>query len=514
MNNFFLRLLVTLGLFLPQVGAKPVQTIGLNFTAASLSDVIDSTLNPPPNGQGWVGPKQYVMMCYGAIKSFDKCTGEPDGILDIDPASFFGVVPYDVRISYSRFLDRWFLSCEVYDYSTEIVYAIRLGWSDSGVITPETVWSFHTFNNAELVPQNTQPGPDADLDYDQLSTDANAVYLSTATYDGTTFEFIGSSIVVIPNSSFCEGSPFNYTIFDGVLGPSYPAPLQSIHLPPADNFDREAQFGYLINSAYENTNSGQTLSLFRILNPGTNPTLGSLVTITVPIYAEGILNAEVPPFIYNPLGNAPHKGNLYGIQGYLETGEFGQLEAPHVRNKQLYVCHPITVNSNGVGDPNGDRGAIRWYQFDLTGDPTGRGQGIETETTVPWLVQVGTLFDPSALNPLFYFVPSIMTNKKGDLVIEGTVSGENAYTNVFYAGRKATDSLGTLRDPVLVTNNTKYANNCELVRPYEGYIGQCWGDLTSLCPDPTNDLDIWSTGEWNAHDNVWAIQATQLKPVH
>ena len=51
-----------------------------------------------------------------------------------------------------------------------------------------------------------------------------------------------------------------------------------------------------------------------------------------------------------------------------------------------------------------------------------------------------------------------MTNKNGDLVVVGTVSGTNDYTNVFYAGRKAADQLGTLRDPVLVTNNTNPYN--------------------------------------------------------
>ena len=37
--------------------------------------------------------------------------------------------------------------------------------------------------------------------------------------------------------------------------------------------------------------------------------------------------------------------------------------------------------------------AERRYQFDLTGDPTGNGCGVETETTCPALVQWGTLFD-------------------------------------------------------------------------------------------------------------------------
>ena len=62
------------------------------------------------------------------------------------------------------------------------------------------------------------------------------------------------------------------------------------------------------------------------------------------------------------------------------------------------------------------------------------------------------------------------------MVIEGTVSGANAYTNVFYAGRKALDSLGTLRDPVLITIiQVMHINVGALVNPAAGNEGQCWG---------------------------------------
>ena len=75
------------------------------------------------------------------------------------------------------------------------------------------------------------------------------------------------------------------------------------------------------------------------------------------------------------------------------------LQAPHVRNKQLYACHSIQIDSTGTGNPTGDRVGIRWYQFDLTGDPTGNGCGTETETTCPVLVQWGTIYDSAASNP-------------------------------------------------------------------------------------------------------------------
>ena len=472
-----------------QLLSRPAQTIGLNFTAASVSNVFFPGLIPP-QPSGWVGPQQYIVVMYGIIRSFDKTTGLPDGVLNIDASSFFGF-PFieELRIVYSRFLDRWFLSAGGGP-------GLLVTWSDSGVITPETVWTPVAFSIADLVPQNTA----SFIERNQPATDANAVYFSVDTFDDNTGNYQGTSTVVIPNSSIATGntSP-DVTIFSAILPGPNPTVLGE-RVPPADNFDPDAQFGYLIHASNDSFGSGFTynqLNLYRILNPGsTQATLGEQIVLNVPDYADSQA--------------APNK-NLYtkiGTAMFLQTFN-SQVHAPHVRNKQLYVCHNIQVDNMGNGTPSGDRVGIRWYQFDLTGDPTGNGCGIEIEATCPALVQWGTLFDPAANNPKFYFVPAIMTNKNGDLVIEGTVSGATDVTNVFYAGRKATDPLGSLRDPVLITNNT--SNQYNYGQQDSGF-GQRWGDYSNLAPDPSNDLNIWSTGEWAAIENGWGIQATQLLP--
>ena len=383
--------------------------------------------------------------------------------------------------------------------------ALLLVWSDTGIITPETIWTSASFSSAELAPQNSPP---VLLDYPYLATDANAVYISLDVFVRSTSSLLGASTLVIPNSAIVTGntSPA-FTVFPGIISGPNGAILGGFN-PPANNFDQDAEFGYIIeaqNFQYpcpftESFCTYNQLFLNRISNPGSaHPTLGQEIALDVPPYADP--------------ATAPHKGNLYLMpQGtnimYLETPVACYLSATHVRNKQLYACHPIQLDSNGVGDPAGDRVGIRWYQFDLTGDPTGNGCGAETETTCPALVQWGTLFDNAAENPKFYYIPAIMTNKNGDLVIEGTVSGTNDYTNVFYAGRKALDPLGVLRDPVLITNNTNPYN----LGPLSSGFGQPWGDISSLAPDPSNDLAIWSTGEWAAIKNGWGIQATQLLP--
>src|SRR5579862_3471013 len=58
------------------VRSSPAQTIGLNFTAATLGNVLDP-LVIPPNLNGSVGSTQYILMTYGIIRSFDKSTGLP-----------------------------------------------------------------------------------------------------------------------------------------------------------------------------------------------------------------------------------------------------------------------------------------------------------------------------------------------------------------------------------------------------------------------------------------------------
>lgn len=471
----------------------PVQKIGLNFTAATIANVQDP-LVIPPNLNGWVGAQQYILMTYNIIRSFNKYTGKPDGILDLDSCSFFGVSSNDVRIDYDRFSQRWFMSCESIDESTGQIANLVLAVSLGSVIDAHTTWIFYTFSNAQLIPQ-IRPVGSGDLDYQQLAIDKNAVYISADAFDKSG-NFCGSSVLVISKNSIGRSNPVA-TVFSGVFSDSL-----SEFTPPADNFDSNPAFGYVINaynSGYPSGNLYNELTLCRISNPGSaSPSLGSAVTISVPDYTDP--------------ANAPYQGNLFGDLAFLQTS-FGMLTAPHVRNRQLFVCHNIQVDRYGMGNPDGDRVGVRWYQLDLTGDSTGRARGTETVTTVPALVQSGTLYDATSItNPLFYFNPSMMTNKKGDMVIACTVSGETAYANVVYAGRVASDPLGTLRTPVLITNSSYPYNFGPYVDASNANIGQRWGDESSVCPDPTNDLDMWTTQEFAALNNGWGIQVTQLIP--
>lgn len=471
--------------------------ISINFTAASFANAPQVNVIPL-NATGAVGEKQYILMSYQSVRSFNKRNGSPDGVLVTDAASFFNNSPSDVRIDYDRFSRRWFASAEIPSLTPGLGNDLLIVMSHDSVITDHTKWSTFRFTNAQLIPQISSPGQGS-LDYNQLAIDENAVYNSIDTFDEVG-DFVGTTTLVIEKKSLLEGSP-HATIFPGI----FPEPNSALSqfTPPADNFDKNPEFGYLIhasNQGFPSNTIYDQLYLYRIVNPGTStPTLIGPFLIPVPAYTEA--------------SNAPHKGNLYGPAGFLQTGLFGGLMAPHVRNHQIFACHPIQVDRSGAGNPNGDRVGVRWYQIDLTGDSTGKAEGEETATTQPVLVQAGTLHDSKDTSaPKFYYISSIMTNRKQDLIISATVSGEKDFTNVAFASRRKKDSFGTLRKVKLLTQNITNAYNFgPLVNPFNGNIGQRWGDESSLSPDPVNDMDIWSTGEWAAIPNGWGVQVTQIK---
>lgn len=462
----------------------------LNFTAASAGDTMSAAFIPQ-NLNGWVGTEQYILMSYGVVRSFNKQTGLRDNILNVDANNFFGVSSVDVRIAYNRFANRWLFSCEKEDIDTDFgVRDIVLVVSESDVITETSKWYVYTIPYTDISPDY----PLGVIDYQQLSSDANAIYIVANAFNDTDYTtYVGSSAVVINLESAITGGPLVYKVFTGLQ-----ADINSQYIPPADNFNTNPTYGYLVNAVVdynaEPPTGSSTIAIYRISNPGSP-------TATI----DGPLNVTVPAFGYADI--APHKGNLYAGDGFLQSGH-ALIWAPHVRGNYLFAAHDIQVTQDGTGSDAGDRIGVRWYQFDLTAG------GVETPTTVPTLVQSGTLFDNAEENPKFYFNASIMTNKNLDLVVSSTVSGEDDYTNVVYAARKATDATGVLRDPVNLTNFENSYNYGPLVEVNAGEVlGQRWGDESALAPDPVNDLELWNTQEHASSNNAWAINVTKLVPV-
>ncbi len=478
--------------------AIPNPTIGLNFTAYSAANARGNLIFSPNNPTGDVGPTQYIFSSYGAVRSFNKFTGLPDGILDIYGSTFSPGSQGDPQIRYNRFTQQWFLTFELFDPLNGEPDNLNYQISNTPTVTPATQWAYFQIPYSVINPSGGGLG--SFIDYQQPAYDQNATYNGVSTFN-TSATYIGSSLTVIPNSSLAPGQTPNIKVFPGLFPDSAVGEVAEGFPAPATNFDTNPTYGYFVSLIYDQPAGiiGNQIGLYRILDTATDtPELGPLVTITLPF-----------SFAYNSL-NASHKGNLFGSVGLLQVSTIPI--APHVRNHQLYYGTVCQVDDTGTANTAGDRIGIQWYQFDLTGDTTGRGLGTESPSTVPVLIQSGTLFDDSASNPLFYFMPSLITNKNNDMIITFCSSGNNAYVNAGYAFRAASDALGSLRTPVYATNTSFPQNYNAHVSLNPGPDVQRWGDAAFAAIDPSNDLNFWLTQSFAALQNAWGMQATQVIP--
>src|SRR5258708_6066420 len=136
-----------------------------------------------------------------------------------------------------------------------------------------------------------------------------------------------------------------------------------------------------------------------------------------------------------------------------------------IRNNVLWVCQPVGLaGSNGTynGDETGtnvDRCAIQWLKLQLN----------STGTPLTHLAH-GRIYDTAAGFPYYYYMPSLMVNTNGDMVIGFSGSKTNEYIGAFYVGRLADGT--TSGSPTLVQSRRAY------------FIGfPQWGDYSYTCLD-------------------------------
>lgn len=464
-----------------EVGIAAGQSASVSFTGATLFD----TSAYPPDSMGAAGPSQFIVAVNGRIRSFNKQTGVADGVLNVNPDVFFQSVmtppsannfTSDPRIRYDRLSGRWMLIIiDVPGQTGTNPNRIMLAVSDSGIITPATLWTFFQFQH-DLVTPAGDTGKFAD--YPTLGIDANALYIGVNVF-GTRGQgtFDNTTAFVVRKSSILGAGPIVVTAFRNLVSNN---PNQGGPYTPqgVDNYDPNATEGYFIG--VDSSFYGR-LKIRRVSNPGGTPSISGNINLDVPLTGNTI--------------NVPHLGNTGGSAGNVDGLDY-RLIAAHIRNGKLWTAANLAVNN--VGAPNGTdtRMGIRWYELgDLSGTPT--------------VLQSGTLYQPSASNTTdqrSYWMGSIMVSGQGHALMGFSAAGQNEYLNAGYAGRLKNDPPGTLRTPVLYTAsssayNPRDGNNNPIIR---------WGDYSYTSLDPNDDMTMWTIQEWCISPNIYAVQVVRV----
>jgi S-layer homology domain len=457
------------------------QTLGLNFLGANL---MDSNAFPPDTA-GAVGPGQFLVGVNGRLRTFDKATGLTDGGLNADPDVFFSPVrngepTFSPRVRYDRLSGRWIVTALTFG-PAQVNNRVLVAVSSSGTISPGTVWTLWYFEHDLDAPLG-----DTNFFFDlgSLGVDANAVVVGGNLFDATG-AYQGTSVHVLRKSALlgvgggdltATGSVVAYRNLTGTPTGAGPWSPQGV-----DNLSDGAPTSSWVvgvNNVLPVTN---TLELRRIDfgAPGAWP----------PSSISGNLALAVDPTAL-PL-TVPHLGNTGGADGELDALDDRLFDAK-LRNGHVWTAHNIAVDASGTGSETGDRDAVRWYEIDVTGG-------------APAVVQSGTLFDDSAADPRFYWMPSIMVSGQGHAAVGATAAGANEHIQAVTAGRLASDDPGTLETPSLFTSNTAAYNPAADPGP-----PRRWGDYSFTSLDPDDDMTMWTIQEYcNAADS-WGVRVVEL----
>src|SRR3954468_307445 len=434
-----------------------------NFAGPTLNDAPAY----PPDTMGDVGPTQYVVMVNGRVRSYSKATGAADGVLNADTDVFWQSVmtpqtgtvtsnfTSDPRIRYDRLSQRWVAVMIDVPNNGDLPNRVMVAVSDAATITASTVWHFFSF----------QASASAFGDYPTLGIDANALYIGTNDFSTSTGSFLNTSAFVVQKSSVLGAGPIHVTAFHNLLaGASGSGPFTP---QGVDNATPAATAGYFVG--VDNITSGQ-LDVNTVTNPaGASPTLSDDVAVTAPATAQPV--------------NVPQAGGT-GASKQLDALD-DRLFAAQIRDGHLWTAHNIGVNSLGAA-ASGSRTGSRWYEVALPGTPS--------------LVQSGTVFDSAASNPRSYWIPSLAVNGQRAMVIGGSTAGSQAHPDALFAGRAATDAVGTVAAP------TRYTAASLNYNPGNNR----WGDYSLTRVDPADDQTFWTIQEYVSGTGVWGTRIAKV----
>ena len=244
----------------------------------------------------------------------------------------------------------------------------------------------------------------------------------------------------------------------------------------AVNFDANPTYGYVIG--VDNVEKGR-LVLRRISNAGASPTLSSDLVITQEIDPTG---DPIPVPHQAPGGTLP----LDGLDDRLSQAV--------VRNGRLWTSHHFAVNNLGEVGPGLARNGIRWYEL------------TNLTTTVPSLVQSGTVWDPAGSSPAHYWLGTLMLNGQGHVALGMSTAGALRRVNAAMTGRLAGDPAETMQAPVLYTNTTSTYRLQEAPATV-----QAWGGSSSTSVDPDDDMTMWTMQQFVDEADSYGLRLVRIQ---
>ncbi|MEW5940315.1 MAG: Ig-like domain-containing protein, partial [Chloroflexota bacterium] len=428
--------------------------IGEPLAVAPAPLITFAGLNFSQNGAGWppdthgdVGPNHYIQVVNTSIGIFNKTTGAKLTSFNFD--QFFSAnggtgicASYnngDPITLYDQVSGRWIITDFAWSNTLSGPYYECIAVSKSADPVSGGWWLY------------TMQADSAWLnDYPKLGIWSDGIYMSSNMFDCLTSScssasYKGVKVWALNRDDLISGAALRTVAF--TLGTSYYSLLPSNlkgSLPPSNTpayfLSDEGGYYYTFN----------TLHMWKF---ATNWATPASSTFTGP---QNITTATINA----PSGSVPQQGSTAQLDTlgdrlmtWLQYRNIGGTES-------LWVSRTVVAGSS-MG--------VRWMEI--------RGM-----SGTPSVYQQGT-YAPDAL---YRWMPSLAVNGAGDMAIGYSVSSSSMYPGIRYAGRLASDPLGTLG----MTENILFSGAGS-----QTTYGR-WGDYSSMSVDPTDDCTFWYTTEY------------------
>ncbi|MFK7759514.1 MAG: GC-type dockerin domain-anchored protein [Phycisphaerales bacterium] len=391
---------------------------------------ISQTEWSPPDPTLAVGPNHIVQTVNAAIAFFDKegnqtfsshlgTPGNPGFFEEVGASSNF---VFDPKCFYDHKIGRFVVIGLEQIGSTESWIDIAIS-DDSD---PNGIWyKYRTFSVIGV------DGSNYWVDYPGFGFDDQAFYVTGNLFllNGNGSGFAGQLFRIFDKAPMLNGDPI--TFLD--LAPNNGASIQVAQM-----------FGDAPGPVFVSQVSNTQMRIWTFDTPLTTPSLRSRIV-------GGFAPAS------SPASGAPNPGG-----GEISTLD-GRLMNVQVRDDNLYFSH-------GINGP-GNRSVARWYHMNLN-------NYLVNELATPSIVQQGEVGSDTDQH---YFFPAIYSDKFNNVGMITSRSAPNEFASVQVSGRKPSDPLGTMSEPIQLAIGNNGANGR-------------WGDYLDIAIDPNDDRTFWIVG--------------------
>jgi uncharacterized repeat protein (TIGR01451 family) len=446
-------------------------TVGMNFNGL--------TGGNPPDENGAVGPRYFLQTINTSLAIYDKGTGTL--VFSTSLLTFFGAGSTGTTCETEQRGD----PVALYDSAADRYLVADLSRVDDNVgpwwvcvavsqgPDPLGAWNFYAVGSGPA-----GPGELANRwlpDYPKLGVWPDGYYMMADMFDS----------VACPGSPGCGPGDLWDTFFTTVRvwALDRTAMLAGSPMTPI-SFDEPDEFSMVPTHM---TNVGGAPPAGRVNYFGAtdypDPSAGGSST-TIHIYKfhadfavpanstwTGPFNVTVP--VYTSPSTAPPMPGTNRVLDTLGTRLMYQFQYRNIGGTEsLWGTHAID---------QGGFCATRWYQFNVTGDPS-----------PPTLVQSGTTVNGDSTHR---WMPHLATDSFGNMAIEYSNSSASVNPGIRYNGRRVGEPPNTLQAEATLFTGPGVFGSCTPTPPATT-CGTRWGDYSSMQVDPVDGCTFWFTNEY------------------